>query len=221
MTNLRSLPPKIDELQLVAKVNNASVISITETWLTNDISDSVNCLYPRLHSDDRHIFPTKVLVVESVPIFSIKFQQKDFSFESDNLETLWITLTIPPPATYIDYTIWSNILPSEQLPKIGGSDHYTILTSRDTPRILECIRWFVILCKLFTNIVSSLREFLKPVLFKESSYEAPGFIILTTVCTLSSLMLKYSVIADHAGAAYSRLGLITLSYTCFVWRFFN
>jgi hypothetical protein len=34
MTNVRSLLPKVDELDVIAQLNSAHVISITETWLT-------------------------------------------------------------------------------------------------------------------------------------------------------------------------------------------
>ena len=40
LTNVRSLIPKIDELEVVANVNEADIICITETWLTPDIPDS-------------------------------------------------------------------------------------------------------------------------------------------------------------------------------------
>ena len=38
-TNVRSLPKKIDELQQIAELNSASVICITESWLSPDIPD--------------------------------------------------------------------------------------------------------------------------------------------------------------------------------------
>ena len=38
-TNIRSLPKKIDELQQIAELNSASVICITESWLSPDIPD--------------------------------------------------------------------------------------------------------------------------------------------------------------------------------------
>ena len=40
LTNVRSLIPKIDELEVVANVNEADIICITKTWLTPDIPDS-------------------------------------------------------------------------------------------------------------------------------------------------------------------------------------
>jgi hypothetical protein len=36
-TNVRSLPKKMDELQQIAELNSASVICITESWLSPDI----------------------------------------------------------------------------------------------------------------------------------------------------------------------------------------
>lgn len=38
--NVRSLLPKIDELECVAVQNNVDVICLTETWLFDDIPDS-------------------------------------------------------------------------------------------------------------------------------------------------------------------------------------
>ena len=38
-TNIRSLPKKIDELQQIAELNSATVICITESWLSPDIPD--------------------------------------------------------------------------------------------------------------------------------------------------------------------------------------
>ena len=39
MANVRSLLPKVDELDVIAQLNSAQVISTTETWLTNAIPD--------------------------------------------------------------------------------------------------------------------------------------------------------------------------------------
>ena len=38
--NIRSLAPKIDELGCVINLNSADVICVTETWLSEEISDS-------------------------------------------------------------------------------------------------------------------------------------------------------------------------------------
>ena len=37
MTNIRSLRNKVDELQLVVEHNSADIVSLTETWLSDDI----------------------------------------------------------------------------------------------------------------------------------------------------------------------------------------
>ena len=39
MANVRSLLPKVDELDVIAQLNSAQVVSTTETWLTNAIPD--------------------------------------------------------------------------------------------------------------------------------------------------------------------------------------
>ena len=38
--NLRSLAPKVDELECVMEFNDVDIACITETWLTNEIQDS-------------------------------------------------------------------------------------------------------------------------------------------------------------------------------------
>ena len=38
--NIRSLAPKIDELEFISNINNADVLCITETWLSEEISDN-------------------------------------------------------------------------------------------------------------------------------------------------------------------------------------
>ena len=38
--NLRSLAPKVDELECVMEFNGVDISCITETWLTNEIPDS-------------------------------------------------------------------------------------------------------------------------------------------------------------------------------------
>ena len=40
LSNVRSLIPKIYELEVVANDNDANMICITETWLTPDIPES-------------------------------------------------------------------------------------------------------------------------------------------------------------------------------------
>lgn len=39
--NARSLQPKVDELECIAENNNADVICVTETWLSEQIPDTV------------------------------------------------------------------------------------------------------------------------------------------------------------------------------------
>jgi hypothetical protein len=54
MTNVVSLLPKVDELDVVALLNSAHVISVTETWLTNAVPDrAVNIPYFILMRKDR------------------------------------------------------------------------------------------------------------------------------------------------------------------------
>ena len=40
VSNIRSLAPKIDELECVSNMNNADVLCITESWLSAEISDN-------------------------------------------------------------------------------------------------------------------------------------------------------------------------------------
>ena len=40
LTNVRSLPKKVEEIQQIAELNSAGAICITESWLSTDIPDS-------------------------------------------------------------------------------------------------------------------------------------------------------------------------------------
>ena len=93
MTNLRSLQPKIDELQVVAKVNNASVISIVETWLTRKIPDNVVGIHDYiLMRRDRH-FSNKSAGGGVCAYIHHKIPAKRLhTFEPDSLETLLINV---------------------------------------------------------------------------------------------------------------------------------
>ena len=90
LMNVRSLIPKIDELEVVANVNEADIICITETWLTPDIPDSA-LPYSNfvLFRNDR-----KVSVEGGVCILVNKniFCKSLTEFENPNIESLWLSL---------------------------------------------------------------------------------------------------------------------------------
>ena len=90
MTNARSLIPKIDELEVVANVNEADIICITETWLTPDIPDSaLSYLNFVLFRNDRTVSiggGVCILVSENI------FCKRLIEFENPNIESLWLSL---------------------------------------------------------------------------------------------------------------------------------
>ena len=52
--NTRSLPPKVDELRLIASSSKAAIIGITETWLDDSVSDTeINIPGYLLYRQDR------------------------------------------------------------------------------------------------------------------------------------------------------------------------
>ena len=55
VSNIRSLAPKIDELECVSNMNNADVLCITESWLSEEISDNyIQLANFNLFRKDRH-----------------------------------------------------------------------------------------------------------------------------------------------------------------------
>ena len=93
MANVRSLLPKVDELDTIAQLNSAQVISITETWLTNAIPDrAVNVPNFILMRKDRSHCNKSIGggicadVHHSIPA------ERLTNFELPGLETLWIHL---------------------------------------------------------------------------------------------------------------------------------
>ena len=90
LSNIRSLAPKVDELEMVASLNEVSIICITETWLTPNIPDSA-VLLPNffLFRNDRE-FSTGggVCTYVSCDITSKRLTE----FEKPKIESLWLSL---------------------------------------------------------------------------------------------------------------------------------
>ena len=90
--NLRSLAPKVDELDSVIRHNGCDIVSVTETWLTSDIPDSAVSLQDYvLFRKDRHnrcgggvaLFVSSTVYCKRLPEIELK----------DSLtETLWVHL---------------------------------------------------------------------------------------------------------------------------------
>ena len=90
LTNVRSLIPKIDELEVVANVNEADIICITETWLTSDIPDSA-LSYSNfvLFRNDRTVsIGGGVCILVNKNIFCKRL----IEFPNPNIESLWLSL---------------------------------------------------------------------------------------------------------------------------------
>ena len=90
LSNIRSLAPKVDELEMVASLNEVSIICITETWLTPNIPDSA-LLLPNffLFRNDRE-FSTGggVCTYVSCDITCKRLTE----FENPKIESLWLSL---------------------------------------------------------------------------------------------------------------------------------
>ena len=90
LSNIRSLAPKVDELEMVASLNEVSIICITETWLTPNIPDSA-LLLPNffLFLNDRE-FSTGggVCTYVSCDITCKRLTE----FENPKIESLWLSL---------------------------------------------------------------------------------------------------------------------------------
>ena len=91
LTNVRSLIPKSDELEVVANVNEADIICITETWLTPDIPDSaLSYSNFALFRNDRTVsIGGGVCILVNKNIFCKRL----IEFENPNIESLWLSLS--------------------------------------------------------------------------------------------------------------------------------
>ena len=90
LTNVRSLIPKIEELEVVANVNDADIICITEAWLTPNIPDSA-LSYSNfvLFRNDRTVsIGGGVCILVNKNIFCKRLTE----FENPNIESLWLSL---------------------------------------------------------------------------------------------------------------------------------
>ena len=93
MTNVRSLLPKVDELDVIALLNSAHVISVTETWLTNALPDrAVNIPnFILMRKDRSHCSKSIGGGICAYDHHSIPAERLT-NFELPGLETLWIHL---------------------------------------------------------------------------------------------------------------------------------
>ncbi|KAI8490288.1 hypothetical protein Bbelb_320260 [Branchiostoma belcheri] len=90
LANVRSLRYKTDELYTVCRVNGTSVAAVTETWLDNDITDSLVSLPGyTVHRRDRNS-----RAGEGVALYLLsELQHKRLSgLEEDGHEALWLWL---------------------------------------------------------------------------------------------------------------------------------
>ena len=110
MANVRSLLPKVDELDVIAQLNSVHVISITETWLTNAVPDrAVNIPNFMLMRKDRSHCSKSIgggicaYVHHSIPAERLtNFESRDFVDPSK---------TISPSTPYLNYSTRRNLSP--------------------------------------------------------------------------------------------------------------
>ena len=89
VTNVRSLPAKVDELSCICHEESIGIACITETWLHNDISDNeINMqgylTYRRDRSDGRRCGGVLFYVRNDIPCTILK------SAQSPDVESLWL-----------------------------------------------------------------------------------------------------------------------------------
>jgi hypothetical protein len=93
LTNIRSLRNKVDELQLVVEHNSADIVSLKETWLSDDIlTDEISIPgYNFFRSDrqDRLGGGVGIYVKNSIPV------KRLFEYETVDRESLWLALRPP------------------------------------------------------------------------------------------------------------------------------
>ena len=90
LTNVRSLIPKPDELEVVANVNEADTTCITETWLTPNIPDSAFSYsnFVLFRNDRTASIGGGVCILVNKNIFCKRLTE----FENPNIEPLWSSL---------------------------------------------------------------------------------------------------------------------------------
>jgi exonuclease III len=89
VTNVRSLPARVDELSCICYEKSIGIACITETWLQNDISDiEINIqgylTYSRDRSDGRRCGGVVFYVRNDIPCTILK------SAQSPDVESLWL-----------------------------------------------------------------------------------------------------------------------------------
>ena len=86
--NMRSLAPKIDELDAVVSINHADIICITETWLSSAIPDNVIALpnFTLFRNDRLSSIGGGVCAYINSNIYCRRLTE----FESPTIESLWL-----------------------------------------------------------------------------------------------------------------------------------
>ena len=86
--NMRSLAPKIDELDAVVSINHADIICITETWLSSAIFDNVIALpnFNLFRNDRLSSIGGGVCAYINSNIYCRHLTE----FESPTIESLWL-----------------------------------------------------------------------------------------------------------------------------------
>ena len=90
--NIRSLPPKLDELRIIARNTRAACICITETWLDETVLDSeIQIQNYSIRRKDRNRHGGGVCIYVRT---DLAFNPLD-QLSHDNLEATWIELLLP------------------------------------------------------------------------------------------------------------------------------
>ncbi|XP_033104417.1 uncharacterized protein LOC117107010 [Anneissia japonica] len=90
--NIRSLPPKIEELRFLATKTNATTISVTETWLDHSVTDN------EIHIDGYNLFrKDRNREGGGVCIYTHinRAVTRREDLEVDDMETVWVDVLLP------------------------------------------------------------------------------------------------------------------------------
>lgn len=92
--NARSLLPKMVELRIIASKSKASVITVSETWIENSVTDSEISIkgHHNLRKDRNRSGCEVCVSIRSYIAFARRTDT-----ENDNLESLWLELYLPKP----------------------------------------------------------------------------------------------------------------------------
>lgn len=93
ITNVRSLMPKVDELDVIAQANAVDIVTVTETWLTNEIPDEAPSISNyNFFRKDRHNLMKSCGGGVGIYIHNSHPAKRLYDFECHDIESLWVSI---------------------------------------------------------------------------------------------------------------------------------